>query len=221
MSSFLDFIYPKQCFSCSESLERNEFYICGYCTNELQNLNDFDRFIFLKNYLKKQFSNCFIPFQFDEQSQKILHLLKYNYLKPIGTYIANLIYSHFETELKHAKNAVIIPCPLHKRKLKEREYNQAELIAQKLSELSSIPMDTKSLIRTRYTKTQTRLNKTQREKNLRNSFQFKGAGTVQNAFLVDDVITTGTTLNKMAEAIHQLNPEINCIAIAFASPIRF
>ena len=98
---------------------------------------------------------------------------------------------------------LIIPVPLHKKRQRERGYNQSEIIAKQLSEIYCLPMFSKILIKTKNTVPQMKLSKKLRSKNLTDSFSSKNAHILKdkNIMLVDDVITTGTTLNTCARKL--------------------
>lgn len=217
--SILDFLFPPACFLCESATSHSEF-VCQSCLYELQQLTELELAAFRRGYLNNHFKGCFIPFQFDSLSQRLIHLLKYHHGHPVAELMIKLLTEQFLPELQALHADVILPCPLHPRKQIEREYNQAELMAAALSKTLNIPMDTKALSRTRYTKTQTRLNKKQREKNLLNCFQFENSQSYKTILLIDDVITTGTTLNKLANVIIEQNPNVKLYAIAFASSVR-
>jgi ComF family protein len=216
---FIHFIYPPACFLCEEELTESE-YICESCIAELQTLTELELSQFNKNYLHPAFKKALIPYQFDRHSQRLVHLLKYAHGIAIAPFMTRLIFSQFAKQIANLEADVILPCPLHKRKLMEREYNQADLMADALAKETKLAVDKNALRRTRYTKTQTKLNKAQREKNLNRSFEFSSERNYSKIILIDDVITTGTTLNKIAEAILEKLPNAKLYAIAFLSPVR-
>lgn len=97
----------------------------------------------------------------------------------------------------------VVPVPLHPRKTRERGFDQAAVLAAGLSRKTGIPLDRRSLVRIRYTGTQTRLNREARRENIREAFRVTGADRVRGAslLLVDDVYTTGATVNECAATL--------------------
>lgn len=105
----------------------------------------------------------------------------------------------YGNKLKEWDIDVIIPIPLHRKRRRKRGYNQAEVLAKKLGELSGIRVDTKSVVRTVNTRPQKELNHAQRRKNLREAFCItRHWKQVKNVLLVDDIYTTGNTIDSVA-----------------------
>ena len=102
----------------------------------------------------------------------------------------------------------IVPVPLHSKRLREREFNQAALLAEQLSRASGIPVR-EVLVRSRYTGTQTALDRAERRQNLRNAFSVRKNSVVidQNLLLIDDVLTTGSTLDACAAVLLEQGAE--------------
>ena len=109
----------------------------------------------------------------------------------------------------------VIPVPLHKYKLKERGYNQAELLAKILANYFQIPLRNDIIFQTKYIPSQTTLDKSKRLENKKGSFVAKGSLENKRVILVDDVITTGSTVNECAKALASINAaEIIVITLA-------
>ena len=201
IDDLLNIVFPKLCCICEEALTKNEDLICFHCRSELPKIN-------LKNYKSNEittrfvgkmeidFGASYLHFLKSGISQKMLHQFKYKNYPEIG----EIIGKWFGYELLKAninkETDIIIPVPLHPRKQRKRGYNQSHYFAKGISEALNIPTDFNSLIRTQYQKSQTHKTKEQRWKSVENAFKVIDPKKVENkrVLLVDDVITTGATL---------------------------
>lgn len=115
------------------------------------------------------------------------------------------------------QNSVLIPVPLDKRKLKNRGYNQAEELAKELSKVMEVPLISNNLVKTIKTFPQIKLSAKEREENLKNAFSTKNLGQIQGKkiFLVDDVYTTGATMEECAKTLKESGAK-SIWGIAFA-----
>ena len=113
---------------------------------------------------------------------------------------------------------VLIPVPLHHKRLRARGFNQAWLIAAELSRLMHIPIVSNGLVRINHTKPQAGLTGRQRRKNLNNAFELVADFPYQRVALIDDVVTTGTTVNEMARLLmaRHIHVQVWCLARAEA-----
>jgi ComF family protein len=127
-------------------------------------------------------------------------LLKYRNHKAVASILATILaeaYRRFQLTVD-----VIMPVPLHSSRLRERGYNQSELLAKALSFLLDLPITSRALQRTRYTKSQMTLGFDERHQNVAEAFACESfAGTGQTVLLIDDVCTTGSTLDACADAL--------------------
>jgi len=152
-------------------------------------------------------SDVFSYWKFSDSFRQLIHHLKYQH-KPdlgerLGQYIAGFLPKYWVRQY-----AYLIPIPLHKTKRRERGYNQAVFIAQGLSRETSVPVLPDALIRTRFTKTQTRLSREERKQNMHEVFELSASEQVirrmkkSTILVVDDIFTTGATLESAARTIH-------------------
>jgi ComF family protein len=128
--------------------------------------------------------------------QQLMHQLKYKGQKDIGIFLGNLYGKELLKSPLFNTVEYIIPVPMHPKKEKIRGYNQSEIFANGLSQSMKVPVDTKTLIKTTKTETQTKKSRFTRWENVKEVFEVKDYGHFANkhVLLVDDVITTGSTL---------------------------
>lgn len=143
----------------------------------------------------------------EEKMKKAVKLLKYRFIKGLAPYLGDHLTSFLKEHKRGLflsdKNTLVVPIPLHWRRRNWRGFNQAEMIAERMAENLGLARDN-SLKRTRYKKPQTRLKKRERCENIKNSFVWKGGNLAgKNIILVDDVVTTGSTMNEAARALKQ------------------
>jgi ComF family protein len=159
-------------------------------------------------------ATSFIYFSKESRYRQIIHDLKYKNQQHIGIKMGRL----FALELRNTgfmNTDYIIPVPLHAKKLRIRGYNQSRLIAEGMSEIMHKPVLTDHVIRKIPTKTQTRKSRYERWENVRDTFYVMQTSEIQNKhfLLVDDVITTGSTIEACARALL----EVPGVSISIAS----
>ncbi len=219
IEDFVQLIYPKICLSCGVNLLRNETTICTKCLYQIPRTNyhsDINNTVsqFFWGRVQVEIATSFYHFQKGSKFQKLIHQLKYSGHKEIGFEIGK----HFGSELKNVDNFknidLIVPVPLHPKRKKKRGYNQSDWIAFGLSETMGIPVDTKNVYRNIETETQTKKNRIERWKNVDSIFKIKDFSAFENKhiLLIDDVITTGATIEACATAL--LTAENSKISVA-------
>jgi len=227
MNLFNDFIslfFPKTCYGCGMSLYGNEEVICLKCSVHLPETN----FHLEKNNqvyqvftgrieLENASAYCF--YKKDGTIQKLIHQMKYHGYANIGTYLGKLYGSKLIENPDYKSIDTIIPIPLHTKKLQKRGFNQAEKFADGLAENMDILVDTNIVSRVKESSTQTKKNRYNRWENVQQIFQVKSPELYQgkHLLLVDDVITTGATMEACLQAL-QVIPDVklSVAAIAFA-----
>jgi ComF family protein len=207
LSDFTWILFPELCASCSRPLFTGENCICTLCRFHLprtffhlQEDNPVVRHFWGKVRVRN--ASAYYYFSKGEKVQKLIHQLKYKGRKDVGVEIGRLMgYELRSTEYEKAE--IIIPVPLHKKRLKKRGYNQSDCFAEGLAEALKIKFDPEGLLRTEETSTQTRKHRFERYRNVENVFSVRDQVALQGKtiLLVDDVITTGSTLISCAETI--------------------
>lgn len=135
----------------------------------------------------------------DSPLRPAIHALKYKGRKVVAQELAEILAEACERFDLDAD--VMMPVPLHQARLRKRGFNQSELLAKSLSKLKKIPLDTRALIRTRATKSQMELSASERHENVKDAFACCRPVTGQTVLLIDDVCTTGSTLDYCATAL--------------------
>jgi ComF family protein len=222
LNDFFNLIFPKLCCACNQSLLKNENIICTSCIVSLPKTNfHLDKENPVNNIfwgrVQVEMATSFYSFSKSSRVQQLLHHLKYKGVKEVGSVVGKL----FGYELKQSKyfNNIqyIIPVPLHKNKIKKRGYNQSEWIAKGLSEAMNIPINLDYLYRRSDSKTQTKKSRYKRWENVEEIFGVNGEMLDNTTILlVDDVVTTGATLEACAQELIQHGCKVYIATIAFA-----
>jgi len=141
------------------------------------------------------------PFRFDGVTRQAIHQLKYSSLKAISHCLAELLANYLESN--PLPGEVLVPVPLHPKRLRERGYNQSKLLAWKLGELINVPVIEDCLIRVKEAKPQVKAaNLDERQRNVIDAFSCRNARVSgKQVILIDDVCTSGATLESCAQAL--------------------
>jgi ComF family protein len=142
---------------------------------------------------------------------EVIHRFKYSRALWHENFLADLLIREAAPVLRGQCWDALVPVPLHPQKWREREFNQAEILARRLGAAVKIPVDAKSLQRTLPTVTQTFLTREQRAKNMDGAFVAKGDLTGRKIVVVDDVFTTGATTSASAQALRAAGAGEVCV----------
>jgi len=225
LDALLHLFYPPQCTACREVLNADEKYICFNCRFLLpktgfhsEHDNPMEK-IFIGR-VPVESASAYLYFEAGSKVQNLLHYIKYKGMKEAAAEIG-IWYGEELKESRLNNIDVIIPVPLHKSKERKRGYNQSEWFAKGMGEGMSKPVDTSSLIKIKKTESQTKKTRLQRQMNVAESFSIKNVEKLANKhiLLVDDVITTGATLEACTQTLLALNCgiKISIATIAFAT----
>jgi len=210
----LGILYPQTCCFCGK-VSRNP--ICDSCAEKVEYISEPICKKCGKPIWKEEQEYCkdCTEHQFEYEQgrslwlhqglvKKSIYQFKYHNRRIHGEWYAKELFRLYGHKLKEWGIDCIIPVPLHKRKKRMRGYNQAEIVAKHLGQISGIPVDTKSVVRVRNTKAQKRLNNQERKQNLVNAFQVQKTWKMaKNVLVIDDIYTTGATINAVASVLKE------------------
>lgn len=224
-ADILHVIYPGSCLACETEIAHSPASLCPICQGELhftyyekhREATDLDKLF----WGRVKVDNTFALLFFSEQSstQKILHTLKYNDRPDLAVHFGKEAGGKIVTMPGLMTADALVPVPLHSKKKFIRGYNQSERIAKGISDVTGIPVDESLLTRSSFSESQTRRDKSSRWENMQNRFRSaSGKSAVSHVIIVDDVITTGSTLESCIRILRESNPalKISVVALAFA-----
>lgn len=209
---WLDCLFPKQCFVCQKEgeylcsacfdkveLTKNKCYLCQQETSQLgicslcQERSYIDGIIVATVYA-------------DNVAGQLVEALKYNYIEELALILANLIQKRVVRDgfTSIVTQQILVPIPLHQKRFLERGFNQSELLAKELACLFGGQVEVGLLKRVRYTNQQAKLTRVERLDNMKEAFAVNTTlRNISEVILVDDVITTGSTISEAAQALKQ------------------
>ena len=224
IEDFLSLLYPSLCVVCGRNLYRNESLICTHCLYHIPKTN----FHFLKdNPVSRLFwgrvpvehAASYYFFEKGSRFRVLIHKMKYRGQKELGYELGKIYGAELRSSNFYHGLDLIVPVPLHPRKERKRGYNQSEWIARGIAESMEKPFDPQLVYRAVDTASQTKKNRYERWKNVENIFQVYDPAKLQNQHIlvVDDVVTTGSTLEACARAILQVEgTKVSCVTLAMA-----
>ena len=223
VSDIENLIFPNECYACEKELSRFEKHLCFFCESDLP-LTNFhlfdgetptDKLFWGRINVTKTYSHLF--FEKNKTSQTILFNLKYRNKPELGVYFGEKIGSNLKTIKDFESIDTIIPVPLHHKKEFIRGYNQSEMLANGICNVLNKPMDSKTVQRTKHSTSQTKKSRFQRWDNVNEIFKVKEKiNHYKHIMLVDDVITTGSTIESIIHAIRKKNPDILISVVTLA-----
>jgi ComF family protein len=221
----LHLFYPHLCTGCGNDILDEKSLLCLKCINDLPHTN-FEQHA--NNPIEKIFwgrlpiTAGHSEFYFSKESliQHLIHQLKYKNNKVIGFYLGELMGRRMLNTNRFTQIDYLIPLPLYPDKEHKRGYNQATVICNGISRAMNIPVLNNNVCRLRFTETQTRKHRTERWENVEGSFIVKKPETLngKHVLLVDDVLTTGATLESCGQVIMKAaDTKLSIATLAFAT----
>ncbi len=220
----LSLLFPRLCYGCGNHLLRNESLFCTECyiliprTNyHLETDNPVEQLLWGRCKIEK--AAAFSFYNRDSRIRRLIHNLKYKGISDIGFELGK-IYGQSLMKSKFLEGIdLIIPVPLHPSKIRIRGFNQAEIISNGISEATRIPVDSKTLGRSGSSETQTKRSRYERWINVDGIFNIPDTKGIagKHILLVDDVITTGSTIESCAnELLKSEGVRVSVAALAVA-----
>lgn len=225
LDDFLSLFFPELCAGCGTNLVNNESAICSKCIHDLpytyfhhQTDNPAARQFWGR--IPFLFCGSFLYFRKGSIVQEMLHQLKYNNKPEVGFRLGEMYGMQLQNMLTVEKPDLIIPIPLHPSRQRKRGYNQSDYFAAGLSATLNIPADVSNLQRSVRTDSQTHKSRFTRYENMKDVFFVKNRQVLEkrHVLLIDDIITTGATIESAALALLDIpGLRISIAAIAFTN----
>ncbi len=224
LRNLIDIIYPPRCHICRDFLlkdisENDAIYFCQACSADFKRmvsplctvcsapLDRSQEDHLCEDCLRKRphYEKIYACYLYDGVIMDAIHQFKYGSKSFLGESLGLLFAQFVEDRIQRTDDLLTIPVPLHPKRLRERGFNQSLLLARNIALKMGSELDFLSLRRVKYTTPQTGLGKNERRKNVLNAFQVVDPGAVEGrtVLLVDDVATTGNTLNECARILRK------------------
>lgn len=223
LADLANLFFPHVCVGCSTDALPRSSLLCPLCLGALPATG----FLPLEDnpvekifYGRVRIAAAGSLFYFSRPSvmQEILFALKYHRQQETGMWLGRLLGQQLQASGRFTTLTAIVPVPLHSKKQRKRGYNQSQLIAEGVAAVCQLPVWSDVVHRTRFTDTQTQLTREERLLNLQNAFMVAPVASLEGShlLLVDDVITTGATLEACAIALRQAGATISIATVARA-----
>ena len=221
-NDLLHLIYPNSCLICEKELNTDSKNICPFCKNDFQ-YTSFERYsepTILDQLFwgRVQIASTYalIYFEKGKAAQPILHALKYKDKPEIGLELGELIGEKIINLPGFNTVEALIPVPIHPKKEFIRGYNQSEKLANGIAKIITVPVIIDTIKRIKNTESQTKKSRFKRWENVQNTFKIKNISKYNHIAIVDDVITTGATLEIIIQKIQEIKPNIRISIISLA-----
>ncbi|MBK9390405.1 MAG: ComF family protein [Bacteroidetes bacterium] len=221
---FLSLLFPRICYGCGNHLLRNENIICTECYVVIPRTN---YHTIRENPVEQIFwgrckiesAAAFSYYNKGSRIRNLIHNLKYKGIKEIGFELGRIYGLSLKSSGFTESIDLIIPVPLHPAKKRSRGFNQSEIIAEGISAATGIQVNTRAVIRTVSSSTQTKRSRYERWVNVEGIFSIKDPDLIRgkHILLIDDVITTGATMEScINELLKTEGVKVSVAAIAYA-----
>jgi ComF family protein len=211
ISGFFSLFYPRLCYSCRKALIQQEECICSFCRFELPHTqlhkereNNMTKIFWGR--VRIETGTALFYFQKGGKIQTLIHQFKYKGKTDIGFYLGKMLGSQLKENPMWEPVDIIVPVPLHEKKQYKRGFNQSEIFGRGIGSIFKRPLITGNLLRITKTDSQTRKSRFRRWENVETVFHVKNPDDFRgkNILLIDDVVTTGSTLEACAIKLLQI-----------------
>jgi len=223
--SLAHLLFPNLCFICENELAGKNKNVCSFCIEELPEShfteNDFDNPVHQLFWGRIKVENVYswLTYQRDTGAQNLLHQIKYKDKPQLAVAMGEKLGEILKGFMWSEEIDALIPVPIHPKKRFIRGYNQSEELANGVSRVLNIPVNNDFIKRSLHTESQTKKGRFGRWDNIEGAFRKTDVvREYKHIAIIDDVITTGATLEKIVQQIHEKNPDlrISLISLAFA-----
>lgn len=221
---FISLLFPRLCYACGNHLLRNENLICTECYVVIprtdyhkQDTNPVAQLFWGRCQIEK--AAAFSYYNKGTRIRNLIHNLKYKGVKEIGYELGRIYGLSLDKSGFMEGIDLIIPVPLHPDKERKRGFNQSEIISIGIAEVTKLPLDIKSLKRNIGSGTQTKRSRYERWTNVEGIFKITDATAIagKHILLVDDVITTGSTIESCAAELLKIEGvRVSAVALGYA-----
>ena len=222
--SLLQLFYPHVCAGCGSDALTPESQLCIKCIHGLP-LTGFEKHA--SNIIDKsltgriRFINATSQLYFNKESlvQRLMHEFKYRGNKSLGRQLGVMMGVQLQESGRFGNVEALIPLPLYETKQKQRGYNQSTVLCEGIQEVLKLPVIENAIERPLFTETQTKKNRVDRWKNMEGKFKVTNPALIQNrhVLLVDDVITTGATIESCATELVNAGALVSIATLCYAS----
>ena len=212
---FLDLIFENSCVICNESSGQNS--ICKLCESSFTIRNEKSNVKFFKEI------NVYSWGLYDGRLRDGIIALKAG-KKKLASYFANKLTAFWEMipEKIKNKNCIVVPVPSHKERIKERGYCQTSLISSSFAQKTGLYFSNTLITRSKQTKYMNSLNDiNERKENIKNAFEIISPIYTENILIIDDILTSGSTICELARTIHRKHPGVSLIGLTIASGDKY